>query len=85
MNKANMRGLLAAGVLAACLIGTPALGQIADGNVVAPAGNTDSSRTRDDRTDFGWIGLLGLVGLAGMMRKTRPENLGPARTAASAR
>jgi MYXO-CTERM domain-containing protein len=86
MNKANKRGLLATGVLAACLIGTPAIGQqVTNPNPTPPAGVTDTTRTHDDRPDFGWIGLLGLVGLAGLMRRTRPENLGSARTAAAAR
>ena len=85
MNKANKRGLLAAGVLASCLIGTPAMGQVTDRNPTPPAGVTDTTRTHDDRPDFGWIGLLGLLGLAGTMRKTRPENLGSPRTAESFR
>lgn len=29
--------------------------------------DTAAQATRDDDTDFGWIGLLGLIGLAGLM------------------
>ena len=85
MNKANKRGLLAAGVLASCLIVTPAIGQVTDTNPTPSVGVSDTTRTRNDRPDYGWIGLFGLAGLAGLMRKTRPENLGSARTAAAAR
>jgi len=88
MNKAKTHGLLATGVLAACLIGTPAIGQqVTNPDPTPPAGVTDTTptRTHHDRPDFGWIGLLGLVCLAGMMRKTRPENLDSPRHAAAAR
>ncbi len=30
---------------------------------------TDDRVVRDDKPDYGWIGLLGLLGLGGLMRK----------------
>jgi hypothetical protein len=33
------------------------------------AGDTTSSRDRDDGFDLGWLGLIGLVGLVGLRRK----------------
>ena len=35
--------------------------------------DTAAQATRDDDTDFGWIGLLGLIGLAGLIRRRDPD------------
>ena len=33
-----------------------------------PSTTTTTSASRDNQTDWGWVGLLGLAGLAGLLR-----------------
>ena len=37
------------------------------------APDTAAPATRDDDTDYGWIGLLGLIGLAGLMGRRNAD------------
>lgn len=44
-------------------------------SVSAQNANTGAAgqTTRDDDTDYGWIGLLGLAGLAGLLGRKRDD------------
>ena len=74
--KASLLGL----ALAAGPLSTGALAQATDPSRVPPE-TRRTVDTRDDDSDWGWVGLLGLIGLAGLMR--RDESRAPRETQTS--
>lgn len=56
------------GVLALALLVCPLAISMFAQNANTPAG-TPVQTTRDDDTDWGWLGLIGLLGLAGLLRR----------------
>ena len=73
--RLNVRSVLLASTLALVAV-LPATAQTPSGS--APAGGSagysaNRTDTRDDGTDWGWLGLLGLTGLLGLIPKRRRE------------
>lgn len=71
--RLNVRSVLLASTLAIAAVvptiaQTPSSGGPADTSAGYTTGRTDS---RDNRTDWGWVGLLGLTGLLGLIPKRR--------------
>jgi len=70
------------------------LGQAGSSDRPADRGTTPNPTTtdtralndaRDDKKDWGWVGLLGLLGLAGLMKRRHEEHRVHATTTTAAR
>lgn len=75
MRKGNvLTKWMRAGVLGLALIIFPCVVSVSAQNQNANTGSaTARETTRDDDTDYGWIGLLGLAGLAGLLGRKRDD------------
>lgn len=73
--RLNVRSVVLASAIALVAV-IPATAQTPSSSAPAdrPAGYT-ATRTDDDGTDWGWLGLLGLTGLLGLIPKRRREEV----------
>ena len=68
--RLNVRSVLLASAIALFAV-LPATAQTPSGTAPADSAGYSANRTdtRDDGTDWGWLGLLGLTGLLGLIPK----------------
>jgi hypothetical protein len=66
-----LRNVLRLAVVLSMLTFVSATPMSAQSNNNNGSGTRTAERDRDDKTDWGWIGLLGLLGLAGLLPKKR--------------